>query len=203
VTLTGHRHGILDHERGHRKNEERQMPMQSARIWTLDELHSLPEDGNRYEVIDGELFVTPAPTDLHETIAARLTRVLDPYVEREGLGYVYRPRAVFRVQRRSEVEPDLMVRLPNATAGRSWEDAPIPALIVEILSPYTRRRDQVQKRAFYLRSGVPEYWVIDPDERTVRVVRPDEEDRVESDEVIWHPAGATRPLTVAIAPLFG
>lgn len=179
------------------------MPMQSARVWTLDELHSLPEDGNKYEVVDGKLFVTPAPTDMHETIAARLARVLDPYVERQGLGYVYRPRAVFRVQRRSEVEPDLMVRRPNETPGRAWEDAPIPALIVEVLSPYTRRRDQVQKRAFYLRSGIPEYWVIDPDERTVRVVRPDAEDRVEAHRVVWHPAGASEALTIDVNALFG
>src|SRR3954464_1486124 len=63
--------------------------------WTLEELHSLPDDGNKYELIHGELFVTPAPSDGHETISARLTRMLDPYVEAQGLGFVYRPRAVF------------------------------------------------------------------------------------------------------------
>ena len=59
--------------------------------WTLEELHSLPDDGNKYELIHGELFVTPPPNDDHETILARLTRILDRYVEANGLGQVYRP----------------------------------------------------------------------------------------------------------------
>jgi len=86
------------------------MPMaQSTTQWTLDRLHSLPDDGNKYEIVHGELLVTPAPAPMHETIAARLTRLLDPYVAAHGLGYVYHPRAVFR-RHGSEVEPDLIVR---------------------------------------------------------------------------------------------
>ncbi|HEY2165322.1 MAG TPA: Uma2 family endonuclease, partial [Gemmatimonadaceae bacterium] len=82
--------------------------------WTLDEVHSLPDDGNKYELVRGELFVTPPPSDDHETILARLTGVLSPYVEAHRLGLVYHPRAVMRY-RGSEVEPDLMVRQPSPT----------------------------------------------------------------------------------------
>ena len=118
------------------------MPAQQTKRWTLAELHRLPEDdGNKYEVVRGELFVTPPPTVDHETIAARLARVLDPYVERHGLGLVYRPKAIVRVRPHSEVEPDLMVRQPPVRRGTSWDSAPTPILVVEILSDSTRRRD--------------------------------------------------------------
>src|SRR5262249_41133212 len=76
--------------------------------WTLAEVHSLPDDGNKYELIDGELFVTPAPAPIHERILERLTFVLDPYVRANGLGAVYHPRSVVQF-RRSEAEPDLMI----------------------------------------------------------------------------------------------
>jgi len=71
--------------------------------WTLEELHSLPDDGNKYELVRGELFVTPPPTEQHEDILARLTRMIDPFVAANGLGMVYHPRAVVRFEK-SEVD---------------------------------------------------------------------------------------------------
>src|SRR5919198_1343974 len=79
---------------------------QQVKKWTLRELHRLPDDGNKYELVRGELFVTPPPSDEHEELLAILHRLLDGYVARHGLGRVYRPRAVLRFQG-SEVEPDL------------------------------------------------------------------------------------------------
>ena len=73
--------------------------------WTIEKMYRLPDDGNKYEVVRGELFVTPPPTDHHETIAARLTTILSPYVVAKGLGLVYHPRAVMQFEG-SEVEPD-------------------------------------------------------------------------------------------------
>src|SRR5262245_26303406 len=143
------------------RREERfmQMPMRTKK-WTLAELHSLPDDGNKYELIHGELFVTPAPSEEHETILARLTRILDPYVNANGLGFVYHPRAVVRFKG-SEADPDLMVRQPKVGRGRDWVNAPVPSLIVEVLSGSTRRRDLGPKREYYLEVGVPEYWIVD------------------------------------------
>ena len=169
------------------------------KVWSLEELHSLPDDGNKYELIHGELFVTPAPTMSHETILARLTRVLDPYVARHGLGYVFHPRAVVRLRPRSEVEPDLYVSHP----GSSYDDAPIPSLVVEVHSPYTRRRDQEQKRRFYLEDvKVPEYWMVDPKRRTITVARPGHPDMDCDMQVSWRPAGADEALTVDVQSLF-
>ena len=152
--------------------------------WTLAELHRLPDDGNKYELVRGELFVTPPPTDDHETILARLTRILDPFVEAHGLGFVYRARAVMRFEG-SEVEPDLMVRQPHTAGGRDWDDAPTPSLVVEVLSGSTRRRDLGAKRELYFDAGVAEYWVIDPEARSVRVLRPGKDDQLVTGSLTW------------------
>jgi Uma2 family endonuclease len=179
------------------------MDMATARkIWTLQEVHSLPDDGNKYEVVRGELFVTPPPTDEHETIAARLTRLIDPFVSAHGLGLVYRPRAVMRFEQ-SEVEPDLMVRQPQAHRKARWETASKPILIVEVLSDSTRRRDHNQKKDFYMDAGVAEYWIVDPDWRTVTVVKPGEAECVEREQVTWSPAGTSAGVTIQMSDLFG
>src|SRR5665213_503733 len=152
----------LGHGRHHKPTRERcGMPMATvAKRWTLDELHALPEDGNRYEVVRGELFVTPAPTPTHGTVIAELIHILVPYVEREGLGRVYVPRAVLQFED-SEVEPDLMVRQRHFGDSSTWAAAPVPSLVVDVFAPGTKRRDQNQKRDLYLDAGVGEYWMVD------------------------------------------
>jgi Uma2 family endonuclease len=169
--------------------------------WTLDELHRLPDDGNKYELVRGELFVTPTPSDDHETIIARLARRLNPFVEAQRLGFVYRPRSVVRAEG-SEVEPDLMVRAPKPPAGRDWDDAPIPILVVEVLSGSTRRRDLGPKKDFYLDIGVAEYWIIDSEAKTVRVVHHAVPDQMRSNELTWQPAGANDALTLRVSRAF-
>jgi Uma2 family endonuclease len=172
-----------------------------VRPWTLEELHRLPDDGNKYELVRGELFVTPAPTDDHETILARLSRVLDRYVEANGLGLVYHPRAVVRVEG-SEVEPDLMVRRESPGIKNAWERAPRPILIVEVFSPTTRRRDQEQKKKLYLDIGIDEYWMVDPDRRVVTVVRPGMPDRTVTDHLEWNPLASNAPLSIPLDQIF-
>jgi len=174
----------------------------STKQWTLEELHSLPDDGNKYELIDGELYVTPPPNTDHEKILARLSRLLEPYVARERLGFVYHPRSVFRISG-SEVEPDLMVRQPPPRAHTKWEDMPLPILVVETFSPYTRRRDVGVKYDFYTRNGIAEHWMIDAERLTITVARLGEEDRIIADAFAWHPAGASEPLTIHCQEVFG
>ena len=91
------------------------MVMSTQGVWTLDALDRLPDDGNRYEVLDGELYVTPAPSPAHELLANELRTLLEPYVRQHGLGRVFVPRAVLRVSG-SEVEPDVYCR--NAMVSR-------------------------------------------------------------------------------------
>ena len=170
--------------------------------WTLEELHSLPDDGNKYELIRGGLFLTPAPTDDHETILARLTRLLDRFVEANDLGLVYHPRAVLRFEG-SEVEPDLMVRQEVPGLGNAWERAPLPILIVEVLSPTTRRRDQNQKKDFYTDARIPEYWMVDPEQGAITVVRPGQPPMIVRETLLWQPHGTVEPLAIPLARVFG
>lgn len=171
-----------------------------AKNWTLDDLHRLPDDGNKYEVVFGELFVTPAPSEEHETILARLNALLVPYIATNHLGAVFRPRVVVRWQG-SEVEPDLFVRAMRSRPTKDWEDAPAPVLVVEVLSPPTRRRDLGDKRTLYLTSGAGEYWVVDPESRSVRVMRANVDDVVMTDQLTWAPVGAS-PLVIRVPALF-
>ena len=171
--------------------------------WTLEEFNSLPDDGNKYELIRGELFVTPAPTVSHETIIARLSRILDRYVEANGLGLVYHARAVIDIGDDTEVEPDLMVRQPPDREDAEWIDAPLPILVVEVASDSTRRRDRVHKRSIYADARIPEYWMLDGSDRTVRIVRLGHEDVIAREAITWHPAGVDIGLTIAFVDIFG
>src|SRR5262249_38684948 len=141
-----------------------------------------------------QLFVTPPPTPDHETISARLTRLLDPFVASHHLGFVYRPKAVMHFQG-SEVEPDLMVRQPGGR-DTTWDNAPVPILVVEILSPSTRRRDHEQKRELYMDAGVAEYWIVNPERREIRSIRSGQTDRINAERIEWSPAGVEDVLTI-------
>jgi Uma2 family endonuclease len=145
--------------------------------------------------------VTPPPTLGHETISARLTRVLDPFVASHKLGLVYRPKAVMHFEG-SEVEPDLMVRQPGGR-DTTWDNAPVPILVVEILSPSTRRRDHEQKRELYMDAGVAEYWIVNPERREIRSIRDGQKDRVEAERIEWSPPGVEDVLTISMSDVFG
>jgi Uma2 family endonuclease len=178
-------------------------PMQMAtetRPWTRDELERLPDDGNRYEVVRGELFVTPPPSTRHEEIVSVVADILRRYIEPAKLGVV-RLGTNAVVLEDSQVEPDILVRARIFPTPATWDGMPTPFLIVEVLSPSTRRRDLVAKRALYLDAGVAEYWIVDAETRTIRVVRPDT-DHVALESLHWHPAGATEPLVLDVAAMF-
>jgi Uma2 family endonuclease len=172
-----------------------------TKCWTLEELHRLPDDGNKYELVRGELFVTPAPTEAHETIIAQLTSALVPYVAVHGLGLVFHARAVMRHEG-SEVEPDLMVRKKRVRDRREWDESPIPILVVEVLSNSTRCHDHGPKRELYLDAGVAEYWIVDPERREVRVVRDGRDDAVVTGALEWHPRGVEEGLSISMDAIF-
>ena len=171
-----------------------------AQKWTLAEMHSLPDDGNKYELVSGVLLVTPAPSPGHERIANAVADCLKPYVDRERLGEIFRPRAVFRLEG-SETEPDVMVR-PRAPRDADWEEMPRPILLVEVISPTSRRHDLSTKRSWYVDAGVPTYWVFDGERRVVHVIQAGAAEAIVSDRLTWHPEGADEPLVVDVPSLF-
>ena len=177
------------------------MQMAATKVWTLEELHSLPDDGNKYELINGELFVTPARTFDHETIVARLTHILVPFVQSEGLGLVYGSKSIIRVDG-SEVAPDLTVRPAQKKRSDGWEGAPLPILVVEVLSPSTAQRDRTVKREHYRNVGIEEYWIADPDTDSITVFRKGVKIAVESKLMTWAPSQTSNTLRIDVPMIF-
>lgn len=171
--------------------------------WTADMLYDLPEDGNRYEVIDGELLVTPAPTGEHQHAVAMLYSLLGPFARRSGLQVLFAPFAV-RIRGPGEVQPDL-VAFPRAAGERipKLVDISLLRLVVEILSPGTERTDRHLKRRLYQSSGVAEYWIVDLDARAMERWRPgDAEPEVASQTFDWEPVRGRERLTIDVTEFF-
>jgi Uma2 family endonuclease len=187
----------------HASRDRREIMQMATKIkrWARADLDRLPDDGNTYEVVHGELFVTPPPGAPHQWIAMRLTRLLVPYVLQKSIGDVHVPRTPV-IFEDSQVEPDLMVLPPMQSPPAKWESMPMPLLVVEIASSTTARRDRIAKRVLYMEAGVGEYWIVDGRARTVTVVRRDQPDMTSSDSVIWHPEGAQSPLVISLQELF-
>ena len=137
-------------------------------VLTYEDYAALPDDGRRYEIHDGELSVTPAPGTRHQRISGRLSDLLRAHVQATGLGEVlYAPVDVI-LTRTSVVQPDLIYIAPaqaSRVSARGIEGA--PTLAIEILSPGTTTIDRSTKLQLYARHGVPYYWIVDPEARTL------------------------------------
>ena len=134
---------------------------------------SIPDgDERRYELIDGELMLAPAPIPTHQMIVLELVYILKEFVERHGLGRVFISPIDVLLSEHDVVQPDILFisaeRL-HIVGERNIQGA--PDLVIEVLSPSTTERDRVLKSSSYLRFGVPEYWIVDPAERTIEVMR--------------------------------
>jgi Uma2 family endonuclease len=176
-----------------------------ARSWTYEEFAALPDGGNRYEIIGGELFVTPAPRALHQKIAARIGTVLEGFTQEHQLGEVFGPLDVLFGEG-DYLAPDLIfVRKDRIgiVKDRGAEEA--PDLVVEILSPTTATRDRGLKRERYAHFGVPEYWVVDPESRRIEVYRPREDSKnpaeVATESFTWQPVPGGPSLTLNVPHL--
>ena len=140
---------------------------------TYDDYVGLPDDGRRYEIIGGELEVSPAPAPKHQGVSLNLAVVLHGHVQARGLGTVYYAPIDVILARDSIVQPDLVF----VTAGRESIvtaraiEGP-PDLAVEILSPWSDQRDRVAKAELYARYGVRHYWIVDPEARTLEMYEP-------------------------------
>lgn len=127
-----------------------------------DDYADIPPDGKTYELLDGRLCVTPAPSPFHQRASKRLQRQLETYFEARGLGEVFNAPIDLILTRHDVVQPDLVVVTdPGQVSARGIEGA--PALVVEVLSPTTTRRDRTVKADRYAALGVRHYWLLDPE----------------------------------------
>jgi Uma2 family endonuclease len=137
-------------------------------ILTYKDYEALPADGRRYELHDGELSVTPAPSPLHQRILRNLNDVLWQHVKSRGLGEVLFAPIDCILSDITVVQPDLLYLDPgrlNLVSDRGIEGP--PTLVVEILSPTTTAIDRSTKRQLYAKYGVLYYWIVDPQARAV------------------------------------
>jgi Uma2 family endonuclease len=135
-----------------------------------DDLADMPDDGLIREIFDGELFVTPSPTPIHQRVAKRLTLQLESYFGGRGLGEVFVAPLDTILGPHDVAEPDLLIVTdPTIVTKRAIEGA--PAVVVEVLSPSTANRDRIVKARRYAAAGIAHYWIVDIDRKRVECHR--------------------------------
>lgn len=138
--------------------------------WTYDSYAALPDDGRRYEIVAGVLYMAPAPSDEHQNAATLISYYLVHHVQIAGLGKVRSTPYAVKLNASTVVEPDVVVVLKeHLSVITSKGVVGTPDLAVEIASPSTSTYDRQQKFLAYQKAGVPEYWLVDPIAYTVEV----------------------------------
>ncbi len=179
------------------------MSMAVPLYFSAEMVRSMPQDGNRYETVRGELLVTPSPRLLHQRVVVRLARHLAAYAESLGLGEVLVSPADISWGDDILVQPDLFVVAIDEARTMDWARITSLILAVEVLSPSSTRADRFTKRHLYQEAGVPLYWVVDADQQMVEVWTPQATFPVfEREQIRWHPEGAPGALVISLAELF-
>jgi Uma2 family endonuclease len=147
------------------------MPGPPQGCWTYEAYAALPDDGNRYEVIDGVLYLMPGPSSIHQAVLSWFVYYLMMHVQVPGLGRVFAAPLDLLLPDARPAQPDIMVVLNHKRhliTDRGIEGP--PDLIVEIASPGTRTHDRGVKLSAYARGGVPEYWLAEPADQTLEIL---------------------------------
>ncbi len=183
------------------------MPAEKIRRWTTAEVRELMDESRpwpRYELIDGHLIVTPAPTWTHQWAVARLWRVLDEYLSRDAVGVAMMSPSDLELEEGHITQPDVfVVPISSGRHPRSWPDVKTLLVAAEVLSPSNARYDRVDKRKFFQRVEVPEYWVVDLDARVFERWTPgDARPEVIDGTLTWNPAGAPTAFALDVPHYF-
>ena len=175
----------------------------TARRYTVDEIMGFPDDGNRYELVAGELLVTPAPTQKHQRVLAKLFMALETYLAPYAdVGLTFFSPADIIWSPDDYVQPDLFV-VPASEVTGDWRDCQTLILAIEVVSPSSARADRLKKRHLYQRRGVRTYCVVDADAQLVEVWHP-EDDRpaIVADKLRWRVTPDAPELTIDLSRLF-
>ncbi len=184
------------------------MPALVQRRWTPDDLRRFiedhPEPVPRYELVYGELLVTPSPTSLHQRLVFEIAMQLHAYVKRNNLGEVRISPSDLRPLPQTLLQPDLYV-IPAVDGRRAPLEDPVTRVLiaVEVLSPSSARFDRVIKRRLYQEIEVTEYWLVDADARTFERWRPaDDRPEIRDQDIVWQPSNAEESFVLDIPALF-
>ena len=171
--------------------------------WTAEMARALPDDGKRYEVVYGELLVTPAPRAPHQLLVQRLFLALSTYLDRVPAGHVWLSPADISWDAETLVQPDVFVVDRAQSRTMDWAAMQHLLLVIEVLSPSTARFDRFAKRRRYQEAGVPDYWIVDPERQAMEVWHPtDQLPRLEREQLTWNPSGAESPFRLSLEELF-
>jgi Uma2 family endonuclease len=183
------------------------MGMPAPLYYTADMVRDLIDESRawpRYELVYGELLVSPAPRAWHQEIVKRLVIALDAYLKREPVGHVFMAPADISWGRPDTiVQPDVFVFPPDEIRTWDWTKMMTMLLCAEVLSPSSLHSDRFTKRRLYQDEQVPLYWIVDADARRVEVWRPDLAfPEFETERITWHPEGASVPFVMTLEELF-
>jgi Uma2 family endonuclease len=150
-------------------SDEQVWPVQGR--WTYEDYLRLPDDSRRYEIIEGVLYVTNAPSYEHQFVVAQIIKKIGNFVEASNLGIVLpAPFEVHLSNTTRPVQPDVIfIKADKQPAADTQIFAGLPDLIIEVLSPSSIRTDRHIKFDAYERAGVPEYWIVNPKTRSVEI----------------------------------
>ena len=175
----------------------------AAPQFTIADLDRFPDDGNRYELLGGQLLVTPAPGPHHQLVLGRLVMRLAGYLGPEGPSVIVTP-GVIQLENHTQLEPDLLVVPAGLMDETSWRRITGWWLAVEVSGRASKVYDRDFKRDAYLRLGVREVWRVDLIDRRVYRSRPGEVNEVPwSDHLRWHPPEMAAALVLPVPTLFG
>jgi Uma2 family endonuclease len=176
------------------------MPLRVPTYSTGD-LRSFPDDGQRYELVQGTLLVTPAPSNPHQVVTASLFGELLRYLPEGSPARVVSPGEI-EAKPRTLLDPDILVYPASFPIACPWTTISGWWLAVEVYSPSSRIYDRDFKHPAYLALGVREVWLVDPRERVVLVFRSGGEEVVFRDHLPWQPPELTEPLRIELPRVF-
>jgi Uma2 family endonuclease len=181
------------------------------RHWTTADVRALidesPTAWPRYELIGGELIVTPAPGGLHQYAVKEILILLDTYLRDEPVGSALMSPANLELEPGTITQPDVFVipagGAPSDNDAFQWSDVNSLLLAVEVISPGSIRTDRITKREYYMNAGVPDYFIVDVDARIIeRWTQGRDTPVVLRDRLVWHPPRARTPLDIPLPAYF-
>ena len=177
------------------------MDMATIPHFTVDDLDQFPPDGNRYELLEGVLLVTPAPGGPHQLIVSRLLSALLPAVQVPGHAFVFAPGAI-SLPPGTQLEPDILVVPAAYPVREGWPETSARWLAVEVYSRSSRIYDHDFKRDNYLRLGVDEVWLVDRSTRSVEISRAPGTSESTNEFIVWRPRSLPVEVRINLEDVF-
>jgi Uma2 family endonuclease len=140
--------------------------------FTYSDYRLLPDNGKRYEILEGELLMSPSPNTKHQIVLLNLAAILKSFVERNNLGQIFIAPYDVVLSKYDVVQPDIIfISNKNKQIIKSTHIEGVPDLVIEIISPGSAQRDRIIKRKIYALHGIKEFWLVHPEKEQVQVLR--------------------------------